>query len=807
MNTSLCWWISLLFAARATAAVGPFSGVSADNINATPSLVRERVFTAQGQALPALGAGMAAGTVNGETAVVTQDGFVLEFQSTLAAGRYQLSVQGRAPNRGADSLWVEVDGNPDKQNLAVATGEFGEHSVPVTLTSPGPHRFRLTLREKAGSVLQGVSLHRVGVKVSVPALRAELAGKHPRLFLTREDIPKLRARMNDPRVRQFYTPAGVLTKKPPAYKPGQRNGGPFRPLGNYALSQLLAPQPEKLKSILRWLEAATAYPHCGVDLDAEYFMEGVTLAYDWLYDEIPAELRTRVRDTIARQAREVYTASLAGRTGGGHSYQQNHYWFAHLALALGAAAVHGEVAEAEQWLPWAWDRFERIALTFSPDGSFHEGPGYWNFSMPTLYRYCDLYEQCTGRPLPAGDDGLRGQAEFRFHYLYPGLNLTAALEDIAITAGRPPLDVILWEARRFQDPFTMSLAERLRRAPASDASNLLWLDETLPGVDRAPPVPLAKYYRDVETAFARTAWDDQATFVAMVSRPLGGHRWAELCERFQLGGTGHNHPEQNHFVLFGRGEVLVADPGYTYEKQTRNHNTVLVGGQGQYGDGEMWPAPTPGRAHFTGFVTQGDVTIMAGDAVSAYPKKLGLTRFDRTLVLAGRDLVVIHDRLAAREPQVFSWLLHHYGQSSREGDQWTIVRRQAQLGVGPIAAVPLQAVEHTYRPRYTHPTRNLTPQDAEISVLELKTPPVQETSFLVPLLIGEAGATLPAVQNISNTTCEAVRQGSLVVAFNRGRQSMNVATPSGGILKSAAACLVVRQRDGKQEVIQLPFGP
>ena len=311
----------------------------------------------------------------------------------------------------------------------------------------------------------------------------------------------------------------------------------------------------------------------------------------------------------------------------------------------------------------------------------------------------------------------------------------------------------------------------------------------------------------METVFARTSWDDDASYVALVSRPLGGHVWSELCEKFGLSGTAHNHPEQNHFVLFGRGEVLAGDPGYTYDKQTRDHNTVLVDGKGQYGDGEMWPKPTPGRAHITQFTTQDDVTIIAADATSAYSAELGLAQFERTLVLAGRDLVVVGDRLAANQPRKFSWLLHHYGKCSRDGDGWRIVRNRAQLGVVPLLPQELTAEEMTYRPPYIHPTVNMTPKEPDVNLLELKAPAVKHTSFLVALLVGQAGDKLAAVDDESNHTCEAVRSGDTVVAFNRGKGPMTVTTPWGEKLESDAACLVARLRGSTRQVVQTPAKP
>jgi len=794
-------WTQIILGALAA---GPFSGVDLDNLTDTPTLARDTVFEADAEQLPALGEGMKLEEREGEQVVVTEEGFFVEFEAEVPAGQVGLAVTANAPGRGSDSYWLQVDGDQLERPLVLPVDALDTRSIGTKVTEPGEHTFRLVLREAPGSVLARVELYRIRSEVPGPPMRDELLGKHPRLFFTADDLEAMRARLGDERVQRFYTPAGALTREPPPFQPGKRNGGPYRSLGSRALSYLLEPDEEKLQPILAWLKMATTYPHCGADLDAEYFIEGIALTYDWLYEYLPEDLRVGVRDLIARQSRQVYEASLHGRTGGGLSFQQNHYWYAHLSLALGAAAICGEVPEAEQWLAWAWDRYERIALSFSPDGGFHEGPAYWNFSMPTLYIYTDLYEWCTGLHIPAGDDGLSGQAEFIFHHLYPGLARSAALEDTKTSIGRPPIRLLLWEARRFKDTVPQGMAELLG-GQHWVAWNLLWLDETLEGADPREALPLAKYYPDIETAFARTSWAEDASYVAFVSRPLGGHKWAEFCDRFGLGGTGHNHPEQNHFVLFGRGEVLAVDPGYTYKKMTRNHNTVLVDGQGQYGDGEMWPRPKPGRAHIAQFVTDGDITIAIGDAASAYPEELGLTRFDRTLVLAGRDLVVVHDRLATEEPRTFSWLLHHYGELSEGEGAWTITRNAAQLGVLPILPEDSTAEATTYRPECIHPTRDNTPKEnADINLLELSAGPVTEATFLVPLLIGDAGHDLPEVQNVSTEACDAVRVGDTLVAFNRGEGTMMVALPWGEAFSTDADTLVAWAQDGERQVVTAP---
>ncbi len=785
--------------------LGPFSGIDYEHLLDTPILGSEVVVEATGEEIAALGEGMSVQQRDDETVVVAEDGFFLEFTLDLEAGMYSLVVEANAPNRGADSLWIEVDGERQPQPILPPVGPIAERSGSVAIAEAGQHTIRLTLREGPGAVIRRVRLRRNTLNPPQEPMLPELARQHPRLYFTADDIPAMRARLQDPRVRQFYTPSGPLTRKPPAFKPGGRNGGAFRSLPNAALSYVLEPTQEKLDGIITWLEMATTYPHCGVDLDAEYFMEGVALTYDWLYHDLPEDLRDRVRDTIVRQTTEVYRASLAGHTGGGLNFQQNHYWYAHLAMILGAAAVYGDVPEARDWLAWGWDRAERIFLTFSPDGAFHEGPAYWDFSMPTLYMLVDLYERCTGLHVPWADTGLHGQAVFRFHQVYPGLKHSATLEDTTVPKSPPPIRLLLWEAKRFRDSVPQGIADLLNAGPSGTAFNFLWLDESIEPGDPFADVPLAQYYPDVETAFARTSWDDDATWVALVSRPLGGHFWAEMCERYGLSGTGHNHPEQGHFMIFGRGEVLAHDPGYTYEKLTRNHNTILIDGQGQYGDGEMWPGPKPGRATITGFASEDGVTIIAADPSSAYPEELGLQRFERILALAGPDLVVVRDRLAADQPRVFSWLLHHIGTVETTETTCRITRGNAQLTVVPLRPAQFVIKTERYLPQYVHPTRDHTPkEDAEIGLVTLETGPVAQTDFLVPMVIGAAGDDVPPVEAIGDDGFDGVRMGETVVAFRGDAEEMSVPLPWNETLRTSARAVVATVRDGERLVVELP---
>jgi len=747
--------------------VGAYSGVSVDNLLDTPILKSQPVVELQGEALQQASKAL----TRADDRFQAGDGFELALPAHLQPGRYVLVVECEATSVGNDSFWVEVDGERDTRPMTLPRDRIGEARAGVVIEQAGPHTIRLVLREGSGVYLERVALTQVTVDGGRPAMVAERAA-HPRMLFTAADIPMLRERAATPLGQLSFQLSSASQPKPPAYDPQKRSAGSYRALASIAFSEVLDPQPKRMETIVRWVEEALTFETWGIgssadiDLDAEYMMEGLAFTYDWLHDRLPPELRDRLRDNLAHHCEVLYSASLAGRTGGGHSFQQNHFWFAHLALAMGAAAIHGEDPRAEEWLAWAWDRFERVFLTLGDDGGFHEGPGYYDFSMPTLFNMIDLYEQLSGLPIPYGDEGLAKSAAFRFHHLVPGLGETVPLEDTKLHHRLPARWVFAWLASRYDDPVAQGMVSRLTEAPNSHYRHLLAIDPDLAPVDPTTRLPLAAAYDDVDTAFARSSWDDDATMLAFVARPMGGEKYAELCRRYRIEGTGHNHPEQNHFVLWSHGELLATDPGYTYEKKTANHNTVLVDAQGQYGDGEMWPRANPGQADIIGFTTDGDVTIMTGEAAGSYPAELGLKRFERTICLVGRDLVIIRDRLLADQPRTFQWRQIFQGEGAARPDGATIAVGDAQAVIH--AAMPAEsAVAITERtPQFVHPTRDHTPENSLFQVLELTSPKTAEATFLVVEQLGAKGDAAAAPDIERTAEQDSVRVGGTTVVFS-----------------------------------------
>jgi hypothetical protein len=101
--------------------------------------------------------------------------------------------------------------------------------------------------------------------------------------------------------------------------------------------------------------------------------------------------------------------------------------------------------------------------------------------------------------------------------------------------------------------------------------------------------------------------------------------------------------------------------GYSYQKDTSAHNTILVNGQPQKGsDKGQWTQPLKGAdadmsrlAFITTYQDAGDVVVAEGEASNAYA---GLDRFRRAVIwVKGKYLLVLDDIRGPAGTQV-TWL-------------------------------------------------------------------------------------------------------------------------------------------------------
>lgn len=107
MNTA---WYTIPLALAGAAIVGPYSGVSVENITDTPMIGQEALLQFTGSELLTHGTGMKLDEHDGEPVVVTQKGFSLSFEAELQSGMHIVVVEAMGTTRGNDSYYLAVNG-------------------------------------------------------------------------------------------------------------------------------------------------------------------------------------------------------------------------------------------------------------------------------------------------------------------------------------------------------------------------------------------------------------------------------------------------------------------------------------------------------------------------------------------------------------------------------------------------------------------------------------------------------------------------------------------------------------------------
>lgn len=583
----------------------------------------------------------------------------------------------------------------------------------------------------------------------------ERPGKHPRIFLTVDDIPKLQERAQGP-LKGDWLAVQSQTLATPRLEPTSLcylvSGDPFY-LG------LAREQIHRVMSIEAW--AGDPYdPSQNKDLAMGHNLTALAFAYDMLYQQLTPEERQAIREQLVRNCRLTYQHYT--RPHRVWAYAQNHPYLPMVGMALTAYALYGEVAEAEDWLKLSGAFLQRTFQCNGTDGWYYEGWGYWNWAVPILAIYAEARYQMTGskdalsaplmRNLPTYVRYMLlpgGQESFDFgdcHGMYvpdwerfrlrpydpdyyfeavPWRQVRYFKGGLLGNAVHPehfcPVQAVDLIAARFQDRHAQQLADYLRLRGHRDRGihwSLLWKDADL---ETALPadLPAGHYFDDHEIAIWRSSWEEKATAVAVKCGPPMGHRnLRNLKEIPDLKlGAWHAHPDAGSFLVFSHGQFLATDTGYTCPKRSVDHNVLLINGRGQ--------EPNGGYSGFAGLPyeqlneirlnrvdIQEDYMFVEADMTSAYPADLEMDRVIRRLLVTDSCLV-IWDLLEASYPHDYAWLLHTDTDYELIGGAWQTRKGDVAMQVHFLVPADLQVevqktsvISHQHAPHASGPSQD-----------------------------------------------------------------------------------------------------
>lgn len=573
--------------------------------------------------------------------------------------------------------------------------------------------------------------------LGLPAALDSRRGSRPRLYFDAARREELRAAAATTHaavwklIRQQAD--SIAAAKPPAYQEsGDQEQLWQREVGNrlpfLALAYVITGEAKFLAGAREWSLASCGYPHWGAgrfdgtDLAAGHQLFGLAMVYDWLYAELDPEAKSTILDTLLARGGVMYRACSTQYWR--DEYLQNHLWVNLTGLAAAALAVFDEPEageRAEAWLRLILDKYRRTEAALGPDGASHEGVGYWSYGVEYMLKFWSLASELLDEDLTS--PWWANTAAYR---LYLGLprdawTRTSTIVDLADCPRYDwygPEYLLRALARRFRDPYAQWLAAEIERSGATAYAarwlNLLWYD---PDLAPQPPsdLPALRHFEDLGIVSARSDWSGSESLLVFKCGPPIGR---QATRRFDFDpGGGHVHPDNNHFVLFGAGEWLLRDDGYAW-KQTDHHNSLLVDGKGQLGEGYQWfRALEPIRRRLDPRILRiaagAELDEIHGDAAAAYPPECGLVRFVRRLYFLKPDVLVVVDEIELDGPHVLDLRFHpEYAGTPLDGAGILCQGKRAVLRIEPLTAedVEVSARELTGKDRNGNPAAMFTVQ-------------------------------------------------------------------------------------------------
>ncbi len=508
-----------------------------------------------------------------------------------------------------------------------------------------------------------------GLSFAPVAMAQGRSTAHPRLFVDAKRVAELRELIRGSHAAiwaQVLVIADKFARERPApYRESKETNDEElwqREVGNrmpyVAFAYLMTGDRKYVDAASGWALMSCSYPHWGtgvrdgMDLAAGHQLFGLALVYDWLFDVLSPAVRDEIKRTLLKRGGAMYEAAAKGRVYWQRSYLQNHLWVNATGMFAAALALDGEPS-TEAWISMVREKYRRTEAALGSDGASHEGVGYWDYGVEYMLKYWDLAGAAFGdRPSSVW---WKRTAAYRQYFSLPRNVWTRAFSAVDIgdsprSAWYGPDQMMRRLAALYRDGHAQYFAAEVEKAQVTVASaswlNVVWYDPTV--VAQSPAdLPTLRHFEDMGLVAARSSWSGDESMVVFKCGPALGH---EATDKFDYdAGSGHVHPDANHFVIFGGGEFLIRDDGYAW-KMTGQHNTLLIDGAGQIGEGSQWfrgGDVLKAKAHprVLKAVSSADLDEMVGDATSIYPAALGLRKFVRRLLFVKPSALIVVDEI------------------------------------------------------------------------------------------------------------------------------------------------------------------
>ena len=323
-------------------------------------------------------------------------------------------------------------------------------------------------------------------------------------------------------------------------------------------------------------------------------------------------------------------------------------------LRPGAAglAVFDEADNALLWVGMATQKLQTTMNVLGPDGAGHEGTGYWEYGVEHMLKLMQLADDLLHIDFH-DSPWWKNAAQYSLYLSLPRSSWSRYNSAVNFADSPPhhwygPDHILRHMAAAYNDGYAQWLADQIDTAEVESSNaqwlNLVWYKPSV-AIRHPRTLPTLHHFTDMGIVSARTGWTGDENLVTFKCGPFIGHK-AIMEFTYDPGGH-HTHPDAGHFIVFAHGEWLFGDDGVG-PKWTSRHNTLLIGGKGQLGEGgddfisEEY-LDTRARPRILTATSEPQYDHIAADVAPAYPGSMGLTRFKRHLLFIKPDVLVVLD--------------------------------------------------------------------------------------------------------------------------------------------------------------------
>lgn len=606
--------------------------------------------------------------------------------------------------------------------------------------------------------------------------------KHPKLILTETRLSELEQSIINTK-KDLWESVKVsadnfiMNEFPYHIKPTNE----FRYIGErlpaLALTYLLTKDDKYYNNSLKWIEALLSIRNWGNEdgnlLRAAWCI-GLVIEYDWLYDYLDEELKGKIENRL------LYEGAIIKNTAAKYRALSNHLLIETTTLGIIGLVLSEKKEDAKHYLNQA-DEWTNYIINYAPtDGAWGEGILYWQYGLRYFLIFLESAETTGYKNYFENYDWLKQTGYFPIYFSLPTektqvVNFSDSPSEVNI----PPFILYLL-ASKYKNGYFQFWGNKLR---ASGGERYSWMD--LIEYDRnitsknINALPTLHHFRDMGFVMMRSDWGKNATVIGFRCGPAAGNRnqSSPLRLKYHGFGPGHAHPDINSFSIFSEGEWLAIDPGYTYLKETRNHNTVIVNNFGQAGSNGKWldylefesrePAP-----EILMVESNNIYDYVIGDAGNIYVDQAELTSFRRHLLFLKPNILVVADELEAKEDSDFEWLINAKETITQiDSIQFIIRKNRARLGLKLFSPSKAEAsVEERYL-RASDLKNELDTGYATLKTLKFKMKDRKTLFYLVVLYMPDEYSELPKIVNEPDRIIINTENKTWLINYTRDKES------------------------------------